>query len=46
VGALGAAFATRLFALKWLKRVEGSRAVKVTELGRSHFKNELGVEVV
>lgn len=45
-GALGAAIAQRLFALKWIVRISGSRAVKVTDSGRSHFKREFCLEWV
>lgn len=43
-GALGAAILQRSFELKWIARLSGSRAVKVTEAGRNHFKNEFGLE--
>lgn len=43
-GALGAAVLERLFGLRWILHVRGSRAVKVTDLGRHHFKNEFGLE--
>ncbi len=43
-GALGAAMAQRYLELRWIVRVEGSRAVKVTDLGRYHLKCELGIE--
>lgn len=45
-GALGAAIAQRLFELKWIRRVDRSRAVKVTDFGRSGLKRELGLESV
>jgi len=43
-GALGAAILQRSFELKWIVRVSGSRAIRVTETGRNHFKNEFGLE--
>ncbi len=43
-GTLGAAMAQRYLELKWIVHVEGSRAVKVTDLGRYHLKCELGIE--
>jgi hypothetical protein len=43
-GALGAAVLERLLALKWILRVRGARTVKVTDLGRHHFKNEFGFD--
>jgi DNA-binding transcriptional ArsR family regulator len=43
-GTLGAAVLERLLALKWIVRVHGSRAVKVTDLGRHYFKNEFGLD--
>jgi DNA-binding transcriptional ArsR family regulator len=43
-GSLGAALLERLLALKWIVRVRGSRMVKVTDLGRQHFQNELGLD--
>ncbi len=43
-GALGAATLQRLFALKWIVRVRGSRAVKVTDTGRACLKSEFGLE--
>jgi DNA-binding transcriptional ArsR family regulator len=43
-GALGAAVLERLLARKWILRVRDSRTVKVTDLGRQHFKNEFGLD--
>jgi DNA-binding transcriptional ArsR family regulator len=43
-GALGAAIAGRLFELKWIKRLDGSRAVTLTESGRSGLKRVIGIE--
>ena len=43
-GALGAAILQRSFELKWIVRVSGSRAIRVTEAGCNHFKNEFGLE--
>jgi DNA-binding transcriptional ArsR family regulator len=43
-GALGAAILQRSFELKWIARVSGSRAVRITEAGRDHFKNEFDLE--
>jgi DNA-binding transcriptional ArsR family regulator len=44
-GALGAAVAERFFARRWVKRVDASRAVKVTEAGKSGLKQALGMEL-
>lgn len=44
-GALGAAILQRSFELKWIVRISGSRAIKVTEAGRNQFKNEFGLEL-
>ena len=43
-GALGAAVLRRLLELKWLLRVRGSRAVKVTDLGRQQLQSEFGLD--
>jgi DNA-binding transcriptional ArsR family regulator len=43
-GALGAAVLRRLLDLKWLLRVRGSRAVKVTDLGRQQLQSEFGLD--
>ncbi|MCZ2122605.1 MAG: ArsR family transcriptional regulator [Anaerolineales bacterium] len=40
-GALGAALTQRLFTLKWIARIDGSRAVRVTNSGYERFKREL-----
>jgi DNA-binding transcriptional ArsR family regulator len=42
-GALGAALATRLFELRWVKRLPRTRAVLVTDDGRRGLSEELGV---
>lgn len=44
-GALGAAMADRLFALHWLERREGTRAVRVTPAGERRLGEEFGLEV-
>lgn len=44
-GALGAALAARLFDLKWTARVSGSRAVRLTEKGRSELMDQLGLRL-
>ncbi len=41
-GALGAALASRLFELGWLRRRETNRSVEVTEIGRAKLKTEFG----
>ncbi len=43
-GALGAAILQRLFAQKWIIRISGSRAVKITEAGLSYFKTEFNID--
>lgn len=42
-GSLGAAITTRLFELGWIKRREGSRAVKVTNSGRHRLHTEFDI---
>jgi DNA-binding transcriptional ArsR family regulator len=42
-GALGAALATRFFQLGWIERTPSSRAVRVTEAGRTGLARELAV---
>lgn len=42
-GALGAALANRLFELKWIERIPGGRAVRVTDIGLQGFDKEFGV---
>lgn len=44
-GALGAALAERLFTLGWLRPVDGSRAVLVTEEGTAGLSEALGVDM-
>jgi DNA-binding transcriptional ArsR family regulator len=44
-GPLGAAIATRYFALGWIERVKRSQAVSVTRLGRRGFRETLGIDV-
>jgi DNA-binding transcriptional ArsR family regulator len=42
-GALGAALLERLFELKWIARVDRTRAVRVTHKGREHLGKLLGI---
>ncbi|MCY0902790.1 MAG: winged helix-turn-helix domain-containing protein [Firmicutes bacterium] len=42
-GALGAAIATKMFELAWIERVPASRAVKVTQVGKSALQAHLGL---
>lgn len=42
-GALGAAITSRMFALGWIKRMDASRAVAVTEAGRTGLADTFGV---
>jgi len=44
-GALGAAIATRFFELDWIERTPSSRAVRVTEAGRTGLASELAVRL-
>jgi DNA-binding transcriptional ArsR family regulator len=44
-GSLGAALARQLFERDWIVRVEGSRAVKVTERGQLQLQTELGLNL-
>lgn len=44
-GAVGAALADRLFELKWLQRVRGSRVVTITSLGQKKIHELLGLVV-
>jgi DNA-binding transcriptional ArsR family regulator len=43
-GLVGAKLAARLTALKWIERIPGSRAVRVTSAGRRGLKATFGVE--
>ena len=43
-GALGAAFAGRLFELGWVVRVPGTRALRVTQRGEQGLRAEFGLE--
>jgi DNA-binding transcriptional ArsR family regulator len=42
-GTLGAALATRCFALGWIERIPASRAVTVTQAGRQGFSERFGI---
>jgi DNA-binding transcriptional ArsR family regulator len=44
-GPVGRSLASRLAELGWLRRAERSRAVHVTDLGRSRLRSELGVRL-
>jgi DNA-binding transcriptional ArsR family regulator len=44
-GALGAALAEHALAQRWVRRVPGTRALRVTELGRRGFLEEFGLNV-
>ena len=44
-GAVGAAIACRCFEMKWIERVNGSRAVTVTPAGCRGLMSVLGVSV-
>ncbi len=44
-GALGAAIANRFFELGWIERTRSSRAVRVTEAGRTGLEREFAVRV-
>jgi DNA-binding transcriptional ArsR family regulator len=43
-GALGASLADRLLQLRWLRRVDGTRALVVTATGRRGFRRALDIE--
>lgn len=43
-GALGAALAERCFALGWIRRLDGSRAVGVTPPGQRGFRETFGID--
>jgi DNA-binding transcriptional ArsR family regulator len=43
-GALGAELLRQFLSLGWLERTQGSRALRVTSLGRRNFKAVLGVD--
>jgi hypothetical protein len=42
-GALGAALAQRCFHLRWIQRVEDSRALTITEIGRAAIEERFGI---
>jgi hypothetical protein len=44
-GAAGAAIATRLLELGWIRRLDGTRAVRLTLRGREHLARSLGQEI-
>jgi DNA-binding transcriptional ArsR family regulator len=44
-GAVGAALADRLFALKWIERMRDSRAVVITPVGRRELQERFGLAV-
>ena len=41
-GALGAALTCRCFELGWVRRVEGTRALSITQKGREGFQKTFG----
>jgi DNA-binding transcriptional ArsR family regulator len=43
-GAVGAAICNCCFALNWVRRIEGTRAITVTPKGRLGFKHSFGVD--
>lgn len=43
-GTLGAALAERCFALNWIRRIDGSRAVSVTPAGQRGFRETFGID--
>lgn len=42
-GAIGAALARRCFAQGWIERIEGSRVLRITDLGRCGFSDAFGI---
>jgi DNA-binding transcriptional ArsR family regulator len=44
-GALGAVFLDRLFELRWIERMDSSRAVRLTDPGRSGLRERLRLEI-
>ena len=44
-GALGAALCDRLLSLEWIRRRPGNRGVVVTNEGRRHLREDLGVDL-
>jgi hypothetical protein len=44
-GSLGAALATRLFELDWIRRRPDTRAVQITELGRRQLRAQLAINL-
>lgn len=44
-GSLAAAFATRCFELDWLRRMPGTRALRVTKKGRTYFRKIFSIRI-
>ena len=44
-GATGAALAQRCFQLRWIRRVEDSRALAITEIGLTALKERFGIRL-
>jgi DNA-binding transcriptional ArsR family regulator len=44
-GAVGSALASRLFELRWVERLPGGRAVRVTDAGRRGFDDRFGLSL-